>query len=240
MWIRFQNDPLPSVNSGHSRFRKHALDIRPAIIQPPNRPMVIVAQRPAEFRSLEGCRQLDVISLFDESEFKIDDKTRILESELAHVSDQITKTKARLSFLLTNVDLDPDEAAAKALVQSRKALQARKDALATELEHVRGEGSPLDHIQAVQALIVEATGDDHPGRYEARARISQALRNIIDEIVFDDEARSIIVIAGNHTAGFRIDIEEVYSIKYLRRDTVMQLRTQARGSKMEALIRRVG
>jgi hypothetical protein len=112
--------------------------------------------------------------------------------------------------------------------------------LTCELEHVRGEGSPLDHIQAVQALIVEATGDDHPGRYEARARISQALRNIIDEIVFDDEARSIIVIAGNHTAGFRIDIEEVYSIKYLRRDTVMQLRTQARGSKMEALIRRVG
>ncbi len=179
-------------------------------------------------------------ALFDDSEFQPDAKTQAIESEIAQLNDRIAKIDTRLTLILSDLDAEPDMQAAK-LLRGRKVDDMHKlDMLKQELVQVRGKGSPLDHIQAVQALIADATGEDHPGRYEARARISQALRNIIDEIVFDDEARSIIVIAGNHTAGFRIDIEDDYSVKYLRRDTVMQLRTQAKGSKMEALIRRVG
>ena len=134
------------------------------------------------------------------------------EAALAIAEAQREETKRRIAALLKLVEDDEDETAIERYRERRaelREIEQRIAVLKAQVNQHRASLPASSHRDALRALndqLATLTGED---LYAARARISEALRAIVDRVEFEAwEGRQIVsvyVLGGAKTHGFELD-----------------------------------
>lgn len=125
-----------------------------------------------------------------------------IQTQVAQLERELEITRARQKrFLVLYGDGDDD--AREAYEEARDAVKAGEatlDRLRGELVEAKGRVSPAEHLRRVSNVRSAMDSEDRDTRYEARARVSMALHQVVSFARFDQQQRQawVILLGGAH------------------------------------------
>jgi DNA invertase Pin-like site-specific DNA recombinase len=138
----------------------------------------------------------------DDSYFATASDVGRIQQQVAQLERDLEIKRARRKRFLTLYG-DGDDDAREAYEQVRDEVKADEDTLARlsgELVEAKGRVSPAEHLKRVSNVRAAMSADDQATRYEARARVSMALHQVVSFARFDQAKRTsmVVLLGGAH------------------------------------------
>lgn len=140
--------------------------------------------------------------VLDDSYFATPGDIGRIQTQVAQLERDLEIKRSRQKRFLTLYG-DGDDDAKEAYEQARdeaKAGEATLDRLQGELVDAKGRVSPAEHLRRVSNVRSAMTDYSKEVRYEARARVSSALHQVVSFVRFDQETRQawVVLLGGAH------------------------------------------